>query len=96
MFRSLRVVLVVMALLVGMAFALMNHESVKVDLLFQQFELPLVALLIVNLLLGLGIGMLVYLPRQLSLRLELERARRKLAAAEAEIRNLRNLPIQDA
>ncbi|MGH8561834.1 MAG: lipopolysaccharide assembly protein LapA domain-containing protein [Nevskiales bacterium] len=96
MLRMLRMVLVVLALLAGMMFALMNHESVTVNLLFDQFQLPLVALLIINLLLGLAIGMLIYLPRQLTLRLELERTRRKLATAETEIRNLRNLPIQDA
>ena len=96
MLRMLRMVLVVLALLVGMMFALMNHESVTVDLLFEQFQLPLVALLIINLLLGLVVGMLVYLPRQLALRLELDRTRKKLVTAETEIRNLRNLPIQDA
>ena len=94
--RTLRMVLIALALLVGMMFALMNHESVTVDLLFDQFQLPLVALLIINLLLGLVVGMLIYLPRQLALRLELDRTRKKLVTAETEIRNLRNLPIQDA
>lgn len=96
MLRILRTVLVILALLLGMVFALMNHESVTVDLLFDQFVLPLVALLIINLLLGLVVGILIYLPRQLAMRLELERTRKKLAVAETEIRNLRNLPIQDA
>lgn len=96
MVRALRIFLVVAALLLGMLFALLNHETVTVDLLFDQFNSPLVALLIVNLLLGLGIGALIYLPRQIALRLELERTRKKLNAAEAEIRNLRNLPIRDA
>ncbi len=96
MLRMLRTILVILALLLGMVFALMNHESVTVDLLFDQFELPLVALLIINLLLGLIVGVLIYLPRLLAQRLELERTRKKLATAETEIRNLRNLPIQDA
>jgi uncharacterized integral membrane protein len=96
MFRLLRVVLVVVALVLGMVFALLNHESVTIDLLFDQFQPPLVALLIINLLIGLGIGALIYLPRQIALRLEIERTRKKLAAAEAEIRNLRNLPLKDA
>jgi uncharacterized integral membrane protein len=96
MTRALRIFLVVAGLMLGMLFALLNHESVRIDLLFDQFHPPLVALLIVNLLLGLGIGALIYLPRQLALRLELERTRKKLVAAETEIRNLRNLPIKDA
>jgi uncharacterized integral membrane protein len=96
MLRTLRILLVVVALVLGMLFALLNHETVTVDLLFDQIQLPLVALLILNLLLGLGVGALIYLPRQIALRLELERARKKLDAAETEIRNLRNLPIQDA
>lgn len=96
MLRMLRTILVLLALLLGMVFALMNHQAVTVDLLFDQFELPLVALLIINLLLGLVIGILIYMPRQLALRLDLERTRKKLATAETEIRNLRNLPIQDA
>jgi uncharacterized integral membrane protein len=96
MLRLFRITLVVLALGLGMVFALLNHETVTIDLLFDQFQPPLVALLIVNLLLGLGLGALIYLPCLLALRLELERTRKKLAAAEAEVRNLRNLPIQDA
>lgn len=96
MLRILRMALVLVALLVGMMFALFNAGQVTVDFLFGSLEIPLVALLIINLLLGLAVGMLIYLPRQLALRLELDRTRKKLAAAETEIRNLRNLPIQDA
>src|SRR5688500_11172875 len=96
MLRFLRFALVIVALAVGMMFALFNVGSVTVDYLFGSLEISLVALLVLDLLLGLALGALIYLPRQLGLRLELERTRKKLATAEIEIRNLRNLPIKDA
>ncbi len=96
MLRILRVALVVVALLVGMMFALFNAGHVTVDYLFGSLDISLVALLMLDLLLGLALGALIYLPRQIALRLDLERTRKKLVAAENEIRNLRNLPIQDA
>lgn len=96
MLRILRIALVIVALAVGMMFALFNVSSVTVDFLFGSLEISLVALLVLDLLLGLALGALIYLPKQLTLRLELERTRKKLIAAETEIRNLRNLPIQDA
>lgn len=96
MLRILRFALVIVALAVGMMFALFNVGTVTVDFLFGELEISLVALLVLDLLLGLGLGALIYMPKQLALRLELDRNRKKLAAAETEIRNLRNLPIQDA
>ncbi len=96
MLRIIRIALIVVALLVGMMFALFNADSVTVDLLFDSFDIPLVALLMLDLLLGLALGALIYLPKQLALRLELDRTRKKLDTAQTEIRNLRNLPIQDA
>lgn len=96
MLRFFRFALVIVALAVGMMFALFNVGSVTVDYLFGSLEISLVALLVLDLLLGLALGALIYLPKQLGLRLELERTRKKLATAELEIRNLRNLPIKDA
>lgn len=96
MLRILRIALIIVALGVGMMFALFNVSLVKVNFLFDTLEISLVALLILDLLFGLALGALIYLPKQLTLRLELERTRKKLITAETEIRNLRNLPIQDA
>jgi putative membrane protein len=96
MLRISRIILIVLALFLGMMLAMVNAESVKVDYLFGEKNLPLIALLIIDLLIGLAIGAVIYAPKLLALRIELDRNKKKLAAAETELRNLRNLPAKDA
>jgi lipopolysaccharide assembly protein A len=96
MFRVARIILIVLALFLGMMFALFNAGSVTVDYLFGSLQISLVALMILDLLVGLAIGAVIYAPRVISLKLELDRLKKKLSTAEGELRNLRNLPIRDA
>jgi uncharacterized integral membrane protein len=96
MLRIARIILIVLALFLGMMFALFNAGTVTVDYLFGNLQISLVALLILDLLVGLAVGAMIYAPRVLSLKIELDRVKKKLTAAEGELRNLRNLPIRDA
>jgi uncharacterized integral membrane protein len=96
MLRFSRIILIVLALFMGMMFALFNAESVTVDYLFGSLRISLVALLILDLLVGLAIGVVIYTPKIMTQKMETDRIRKKLAAAESELRELRNLPIRDA
>jgi uncharacterized integral membrane protein len=96
MLRISRIILIVVALFLGMMFALFNSQSVPVDYLFGKLEISLVALLILDLLVGVAIGAVVYAPQLISLKLELQRYKKKLTTTENELRELRNLPIRDA
>lgn len=96
MLRLLRNLIVIMALLLGVAFGFFNYELASVDLLFMTTEAPLVVLLAIAFVLGAVIVALVFVGRIMTLRRQLTRTRRRLKDAESEISNLRSMPIHDA
>lgn len=96
MFRVLRNIVIVVALVLGVAFGFFNFQLVTVDLLFSETRVPLVVILILDFLLGVGVALLLLLGRVLSLHRKLARTRRDLVDTRAEVRNLRSMPIHDA
>lgn len=96
MFRLLRNIVIVVALVLGIAFGFFNFQLVTVDLLFSETRVPLVVILILDFVLGFGVALLLLIGRILSLRRSLSRARRDLADTRTEVRNLRSMPIHDA
>lgn len=96
MLRLLRTVVIVAALVLGVTFGFFNFDPVNVDLLVGEARVPLVAVLVVDFVIGFAIALLLLMGRVLVLRHDLSRARRELADARTEIRNLRSMPIHDA
>jgi len=96
MLRLIRNLIVIIGLLLGVAFGFFNYDLASVDLLFMTTEAPLVVLLSIAFVLGLAIAGLVCLGRIARLRGQLSKSRRRLKDAEAEISNLRSMPIHDA
>lgn len=96
MIRLLRNLALLLALVVGIAFGFLNFQLVTVDLLWSEVRVPLVVVLVLDFVLGFGLALLLLLARTLKLRGDLARQRRQLKDAQAEIRNLRSMPIHDA
>lgn len=96
MLRLLRNLVIVAALVVGITFGFFNYDVVTVDLIFADARVPLVVVLILAFVLGLGIAFILLAGRVLFLRRRLRRSQRELADARTEIRNLRSMPIHDA
>lgn len=96
MLALLRNLVVVLALVLGVAFSFFNLQNVAVDLLWTTTQAPLVVLLVVAFLLGFAIALLALIYKLSRLRSRLSKARRKLKDAQTEIRNLRSMPIHDA
>ncbi|GAB3682683.1 lipopolysaccharide assembly protein LapA domain-containing protein [Salinisphaera aquimarina] len=96
MLRLIRNLIVILGLVVGIAFGFFNFEPVNIDLLFTNTQAPLVVLLVIVFVLGLLIAGLACMARIARLRGRLSSARRRLKDAEAEISNLRSMPIHDA
>ncbi|MES1944954.1 hypothetical protein PC39_12586 [Salinisphaera sp. PC39] len=96
MLRLLRNLVLLLALVIGIAFGFVNFQLVTVDLLWSEARVPLVVVLILDFVLGFGLALLLLLGRTLKLRSDLARERRQLKDAQAEIRNLRSMPIHDA
>lgn len=96
MLRVLRNIVIIVALVVGIAFGFFNFQLVTVDLLFMQARIPLVVVLFLDFLVGVAVALLWLFGRLLTLRGKLARARRELAETRTEVRNLRSMPIHDA
>ncbi|HET7315074.1 lipopolysaccharide assembly protein LapA domain-containing protein [Salinisphaera sp.] len=96
MLRLIRNLIIILALFIGLAFGFFNYGSTPVDLLWTTTEAPLAVLLGLAFLLGLVIALVVCGVRMAKLRSRLSRTRRRLKHAEAEITNLRSMPIYDA
>lgn len=96
MLRLLRNLVLLFALALGITFGFFNFQLVTVDLLASEVRVPLVVVLILDFVLGFGLALMLLLARTLKLRADLARERRQLKDAQAEIRNLRSMPIHDA
>ncbi len=96
MLRLIRNLIVILGLIVGVAFGFFNFESVDIDLLFTNTQAPLVVILVIVFVLGLVIAGLVAMAKIARLKGRLSSSQRRLKDAEAEISNLRSMPIHDA
>lgn len=96
MLRIVRNIVIIIALVLGVTFAFFNVQPITVDLLFTQSRVPLIVVLLVDFLIGLGVAMLWLFARLLTLRSKLARTRRELEETRTEVRNLRSMPIHDA
>lgn len=96
MLRLIRNLVIVLALVVGIAFGFFNFNPVTVDLLWVDSRVPLVIILVVAFVLGFGLALLLLLTRLIGVRRNLRRSQRQLKDAQGEIRNLRSMPIHDA
>lgn len=96
MLSLFRIIIVVLAAVIGLVFGYMNFQTTYVDLLWTQTHAPLVLLLAVAFVLGGVLALLICSVRLVRLRARLSSTRRKLKDAEAEISSLRSLPIHDA
>lgn len=95
MLSSLRNLLLLLALLLGLVFGFFNLDPVRLNFLAGEVQWPLIAALGVSLLAGFLLGLASLLPSLLRMRTELALQRRRTAGAEAELKNLRNLPLAE-
>lgn len=86
--------LLLVVLCFGAAMSYYNWNSVPFNYLAGQTEVPLIALLIAVFVLGVLLALLLCAGRIVGLRAEQLRLRRQLSNAQAELKNLRNLPLQ--
>ncbi|MES1926915.1 LapA family protein [Salinisphaera sp. T31B1] len=96
MLRLIRNLIVILGLVVGIAFGFFNFQPVDIDLLFTSTEAPLVVILAIVFVVGLLLAGIVAMGKIARLKRRLSGAQRRLRDAEAEISNLRSMPIHDA
>ena len=95
MLRIIRFLLLLLVVMIGAAFALLNATPVMVNYYFGARELPLAWVLMLALMAGVLAGVIAALASSVRLRRELSQLRRQQRLDRQEITNLRALPIKD-
>lgn len=94
--RLVAFLLLVIVVLFGLSFALLNRESVVVSYYLGETSMPLSLALVLSLVLGALLGVLATFGVVLRQRRDLGRQRRRLAQCEHELDELRKLPLKDS
>ena len=96
MWKFIKLLILLAAVLLTLAFALLNRsELVLVNYYLGETELPLILLVMICLLVGWVLGLLSLSAPMVKLRYRNNRLAREHKVAEAEVQNLRQLPLQD-
>jgi putative membrane protein len=82
-------------ILFGISFAILNSDSVTINYYLGQKSLPLSLLLVLGFASGCLIGMMVGFWLLIKAKISHYRVRQRLSNAEKEIENLRAIPLQD-
>ncbi|MCW8902467.1 MULTISPECIES: lipopolysaccharide assembly LapA domain-containing protein [Sedimenticola] len=93
--RFLKLIFILLIMMIGAAFAVMNAETVRLNYYFGVKELPLSVILVAAVGLGAILGVLATLSSSLRLRRENMSLRHKARIARQEVNNLRSIPIKD-
>lgn len=93
--RIISYLFILIVILFGISFAVLNLDAVTINYYFGQSSLPLSLLLVLVFALGCLIGMVVGFLLLLKAKLRNYRLRQRLRLAEKEIENLRAIPLQD-
>ncbi|HEY0720578.1 MAG TPA: lipopolysaccharide assembly protein LapA domain-containing protein [Gammaproteobacteria bacterium] len=93
--RLLEIVVILFVSFLGLAFAVLNAETVEIKYYLGTISLPLALILAIALLIGALLGGLASIGYVLHQRRENSRLRKKLSLVETELKNLREIPIKD-
>jgi uncharacterized integral membrane protein len=92
--RLLFALLVISAVVLGATISYYNWSPVTFSYVAGEFQLPLIALLLAAFVLGVLVMWLLSLARLFLLSRESRRQQRQIRELEAELKNLRNLPLE--
>lgn len=93
--RIISLILLILLVLLGITFAILNAEVVNIHYYFGRSQMPLSLLLVLTFSLGMLIGLLVSSVFYFRAKRELFRLKSRLRTTEKEIENLRAIPLQD-
>ena len=90
----IKLLLLLVFMLIGASFAIINDAPVTVDLYFMRPELPLSLLVLLALGLGMLLGGLAGMIYFMRVRKENADLRRKARLVKEEVQNLRTMPVK--
>ena len=93
--RLIGFLLLVVLVVIGLSFAVLNSQPVSLNYYFGEREVPLSMVVVLSLAAGAVIGVMVSAGLIFSLKAQLGRLRRKLRDAEKDMDQLRVLPVKE-
>lgn len=93
--RIIGFIVVLLVVLFGLSFSLLNATPVEVDYYFGVVNLALSLLMVISLIIGALAGVIACLSVMMARAGEAHRLRRKLSDTEKELNELRRLPLKD-
>jgi len=93
--RIVNVLVILTLLVLGLTFAILNAEPVTINYYVGKDTLPLSFLLTIAFLTGALVGLLIALVGFFRARRENRQLRKRIDLAEAEVNNLRSIPLKD-
>ncbi len=93
--RIVGLALLLVVVLFGLSFSLLNADPVTLDYYFGVLSLPLSLLMVLMIIVGSLVGVMSCMAMTLSRGREMRRLRRRLTETEKELDQLRRLPLKD-
>lgn len=87
--------LILLIIVLGVSFAILNQSVVSVNYYLGQASLPLSLLIVLVFAIGSFFGLLVSFWFIVKIKIKNYRLKQRLKVAEKEVQNLRVIPIQD-
>jgi len=94
--RVIGLIVLLVVLVLGLSFSLLNAHPVTVEYYLGKTDLPLSLALVIALFLGAVLGVLASLGIVVRQRRALSKLRKRVNDAERELSQLRTLPIKDS
>ena len=93
--RIFTFIIVIIVLLLGVSFAILNANVVAIDYYFGSAQLPLSLFLVFALIIGAILGLFVSNVMFFKAKAVQYHLRKQLANAQKEIKNLHKIPLED-
>lgn len=93
--RIIGFIAVLLVVLFGLSFSLLNANTVIVDYYFGAVSIALSLLIVLSLIIGAFAGVVACITMVMARTREMRRIRRRLTDTEKELNELRRLPLKD-
>ena len=95
MSRVVKLIIVFVILLSGLAFQLKNNQIIELNYYVGALDMPLSWLVVIVLFIGALLGILASLPMIIKLKQQKIKLEKQIKNSEKEINNLRVMPVKD-
>ncbi|MES9946007.1 MAG: DNA recombination protein RecN [gamma proteobacterium symbiont of Ctena orbiculata] len=93
--RFIKLFIVILIMLLGAVFTVLNADPVEVNYYFGRREIPLSLILTIALGFGVVLGVLAGMGKVLGLKREIHKLKRRSQLVSEEVNNLRALPLKE-